>query len=78
VPTQAVEESSGEEEDLQEVEEDPQEAQGTQEEIRAAEAQEAQDPLSQEGSWSEEETIPGWQEHCHSSLRETAPRQNSS
>jgi hypothetical protein len=74
-----VEGSSGEEEeDLQEVEEDPQEAEGTQEEIQAAEAQEAQDPLSQEDFWSEEETIPGWQEHCRSSLLETAPRQNSS
>jgi hypothetical protein len=73
-----VEESNGEEEDLQEVEEDPQEVEETQEETQAAEAQEAQDPLSQEDSWSEEETIPGWQERCHSSSLETELRQNSS
>jgi hypothetical protein len=71
-----VEGSNGEEEDLQEVEKDPQE-EGTQEETQAAEAQEAQDPLFQEDSWSEEETIPGWQECCHSSLLETELRQNS-
>jgi hypothetical protein len=72
-----VEGSNGEEEDLQEVEEDPQEVEGIQEETQVAEAQEARDPLFQEDSWSEEETIPEWQERCHSSLLETELRQNS-
>jgi hypothetical protein len=72
-----VEESNGEEEeDPQEVGEDPQEVEGTQEETQAAE--EAQDPLFQEDSWSEEGTIPEWQERCCSSSLETELRQNSS
>jgi hypothetical protein len=73
-----VEGSNGEEEDPQEVEEDPQEVEETQEETQAAEAQEARDPLFQEDSWSEEETILGWQEHCRSSLLETELKRNSS
>jgi hypothetical protein len=72
-----VEESNGEEEDLREVEEDPQEGtpEETQEETQAAE--EVQDPPFQEVSWSEEETTPGWQERCHSSSPETELKQNS-
>ena len=58
------------------MEEDLQEE--TQEEIQAEEAQEAQEAHFQEDSWSEEETILGWQEHCHSSSLGIALRQNSS
>ena len=52
------------------MEEDLQEE--TQEGTRAEEA------LSQEDSWSEEEITPEWQEHCHSFLLGIALRQNSS